>query len=287
LWRAAIIGALALALATLGGCSALRVGYAQAPQLVHWWLDGYLDFDDNQAVRARESIRAWFRWHRATQLADYAALLARMQAEMPEPMTPGQACRLWDEVTARIAAAAEPAIPAAVELARTLSAEQIAHLQRRQGKNNADYRSEFLQDSMEERMKASLKRVLDRAEMLYGRLDEVQRERIAQWVGDSPFDPQAWLAERQRRQRELVAVLRRLSTEAVPPAEANAMLRRLYDELWRSPNEPYRAYQQRLARYNCAFAAQVHNMTTPEQRRHAAARLKGWEEDLRALASGS
>lgn len=281
-----IIGALAFALGALGGCSALRVGYGQAPQLVHWWLDGYLDFDDNQAVRVRESIRAWFRWHRSTQLADYAVLLARMQAEMAEPVSPAQVCRLWDEVLARASGAADAAIPPLVDLARTASPDQLAHMQRRQAKRNADYRSEFLQESAEERTKASLKRILDRAELLYGRLDDAQRERVAQWLADSPFDPQAWLAERQRRQQDVVLALRRLSTEAVPAAEAHALLRRLYDQTWHSPREAYRAYQQRLQQYNCAFAAQVHNQATPEQRRRATARLKGWEDDLRVLANG-
>jgi hypothetical protein len=73
----------------------------------------------------------------------------------------------------------------------------------------------------------------------------------------------------------------------VPEAEAQSALRRLYAETWRAPSDAYRAYQARLADYNCAFAAQVHELTTPEQRRRAQARLKGWEDDVRALANGS
>ena len=272
--------------ALLAGCSALRVGYAQAPQFVLWWLDGYLDLDDNQTPQARDAIRAWFRWHRTTQLPDYAALLARTQLELADTITPAQACRLMDDVNARLATAAAHAIPPAVELARTLAPDQLVHLQRRYAKNNADYRHDFLQEAGDERSRMQVKRVVDRAESLYGRLDEAQRERIAQWVVESPFDPQAWLVERERRQEEILSTLRRLSTQAVPPDEAQAALRAVYEHLWRSPREPYRAYQQRLAQYNCAFAAQVHNQTTPEQRRRAIARLKSWEEDLRALANG-
>jgi len=271
----------------LAGCSALRVGYAQAPQLVLWWLDGYVDLDDNQTPRARDAVRAWFRWHRTTQLPDYAALLARMQAALADTITPAQVCRLMDDVSSRVATAVDQAIPPAVELARTLAPDQLAHLQRRYAKNNADYRHEFLQEAADERLRSQVKRVVDRAESVYGRLDEGQRERIAQWVSESPFDPQAWFVERQRRQEEILSTLRRLSTQDVPPDEAQAALRQVYEHLWRSPREPYRAYQQRLAQYNCAFAAQVHNQTTPEQRRRAIARLKGWEDDLRALANGA
>ena len=52
----------------------------------------------------------------------------------------------------------------------------------------------------------------------------------------------------------------------------------------RSPHEPYRRYQARLVDYNCSYAAGLHNLTTAEQRQKAAKKLKGWEDELRALA---
>ncbi len=52
-----------------------------------------------------------------------------------------------------------------------------------------------------------------------------------------------------------------------------------------SPKDDYRAYQQRLIQFNCGFAAEVHNLATPEQRRAAAEQLKDWEDDARALAA--
>ena len=63
------------------------------------------------------------------------------------------------------------------------------------------------------------------------------------------------------------------------------MLRAWADHLTRSPREDYRRYQQKLTQYNCSFAAALHNMTTPAQRQTLVERLKGWESDLRVLAS--
>ncbi|HEX6707515.1 MAG TPA: DUF6279 family lipoprotein [Albitalea sp.] len=279
--RALIIGALAL----LTACSALRLGYGQAPELVYWWLDGYVDLDDDQSPRVREALRQWFRWHRGTQLVDYAGLLQHTRGQLADTLTPAQVCRLADEVQARVDTAFEQAVPAVAELARTLTPEQLAHLQHKQAKNNADYRNDYLQDTTEERLKAQVKRVVERAETLYGRLDDAQREKVAQWVADSPFDAQRWAAERELRQVEVRQVLRRIAGGALPPQEAQAAVRRVYQHSFRSPREDYRAYQQRLAQYNCAFAAQVHNLTSPEQRQRAVARLKGWEDDLRSLAA--
>ena len=64
-----IIGLLAL---LLSGCSAVRLGYDNGPSLALWWLDGYLDLDRSQEARAKPLLEAWFAWHRATQLPDYA-----------------------------------------------------------------------------------------------------------------------------------------------------------------------------------------------------------------------
>ncbi|MGF2075406.1 hypothetical protein, partial [Enterococcus casseliflavus] len=82
-------------------CSALRFGYNQAHELVYWWLDGYADFDDAQTPRVRDAVATWFQWHRRTQLADYAALLARAQQDVLADTTPERVCAWWDEVRRR------------------------------------------------------------------------------------------------------------------------------------------------------------------------------------------
>lgn len=125
--------------------------------------------------------------------------------------------------------------------------------------------------------------------MLYGTLDERQRQVVAAGVAASPFDPALWFAERQAVQRETLQTLARLS--AGGPARADresnlAGLQALSARVQRSTaGATYRTYQQRLTEYNCAFFAQVHNSTTSAQRQAARTKLKGWEEDLRALAA--
>jgi len=185
----------------------------------------------------------------------------------------------------RLDTAFDHALPPLAEQVRALTPQQLEQLERKYAKNLKEYRKDFLQADPQERREAQVKRLADRAEMLYGRLSDTQRERIAQWAADSPLDPELWFVERQRRQQDAVGSLRRLSAERAGAAEAQAAVKRIYEDMLRSPRPPYRAYQQRLMQYNCAFAAQVHNITTPEQRSHAVKRLKGWEDDLRALVA--
>ena len=276
-----------LGLLLLGGCSAVRIGYNQAPALVGWWLDGYLDFDAAQAPRVKAGLEQWFAWHRRTQLPDYAELLVAAQAQVMQPATPQQVCRWADDLRVRLATAMAYGVPIAAELLPTLKPENLAQLERRYRKSNQDFERDFLQPG-DERLKASVERAIDRAEMLYGRLDERQRQLVADGVAASPFDPAAWYAERRATQVETLQTLARLT--AGGPARADresnlAGLQALSERIQRAPPGAYRSYQQRLTDYNCAFVAQLHNSTTTAQRQAARNKLKSWEDDLRALAA--
>lgn len=283
--RLRIIVALLLVSAVLAGCSAVRFGYNQAPELLFWWLDGYADFDDAQSVLARDRIARWFAWHRRTQLPDYAALLARMQADVLADTTPDRACRWWAELRERGERAAERSLPYAAELITTLRPTQIQHVERRYARSNDEFRSDFLDKDPARRIERSVDRTLERAEFVYGTLDERQRELVARLVAASPFDADAWYAERVRRQQDVLNLLRRLSEVPADRDAPLAALRAQVERLTRSPREPYRRYQEKLETYNCAFAATLHNATTPAQRQAAAAKFKGWEADFRALAA--
>jgi len=280
-----IIGVLWFALALLGGCSTVRFAYNQAPDLTYWWLDSYVDFNDAQTPRVRDAIDAWFAWHRRTQLADLAALLTRTQAQILEPTTPAQVCQLVDDTTVHFDAAVDRALLLMAPTLRNLTPQQLAHMERKYAKNNDEYAHDFLQADPAERLETSVKRVVDRAELVYGSLSEAQRLSLKRGVAESPFDAEQWGLERKRRQQETLQTLRRLAAERASPEATTVALKQLAEHTMRSPREAYRDYQQRLRQYNCGFAAQMHNLSTPEQRQRAAGRLKGWADDLRSLAA--
>jgi hypothetical protein len=288
--KSRIIGLLLFAAVLLSGCSSLRFAYNSAPELAYWWLDGYFDFTEEQAPQLRERIASWQRWHRTTQLPDYSHLLEQVQRQLPRAVTAEQTCRLVDEASARLDVAVEQALPALADIAVGLTPAQLKHLEQRHAKSNDEYRSEYLQATRKARLEARLKPAVERAQTLYGRLDEAQRERIAANVAGSPFDPERSLAERKSRQADLLQTLRRITAGARANGDGQqddvrSMLRDLAGRLQRSPHADYARYQQRLKQYNCSVVAEFHNMTTAEQRQAAVLKVKGWEADLRALAA--
>jgi hypothetical protein len=279
------LGIIVAAAALLVGCSALRTVYNQGQTFGYWWLDGYFDFDTEQSQRAREALSDWFRWHRATQLPDYATLLAQAQRQILHDITPAEVCRWSDELRRRLEVAYAQGVPALANLLRTLTPEQLRNVEKRYQKADADFRNDYLQATRAEQLEAAGKRTVSRAETIYGRLDDAQRKLIADGIAASPFDARRWLTERQARQREIVDTLRALQAARADAPRAEAALRVFAAHAVVSPRPAYREYQQRLVDYNCALVARLHNSTTPEQRHHGLERLKGWEEDLRALAA--
>jgi Family of unknown function (DUF6279) len=269
----------------LAGCSAIRFAYNQAPELAYWWLDGYVDFSEQQGPAARAALVEWFAWHRTTQLGDYASLLVAAQSQLVEDASAAQVCRWFGELRQRAEVAYEQGVPALAEFVRKLRPEQVQHIERRYQKADEEFRRDFMQPTRAEQLDKSIQRVVSRAETLYGRIDDAQRALIVQAVAASPFDPQLWLAERQARQQEIVGTLRTLVAERADTARVQAALRFFAAHAARSPRQAYRSHMQHLNEYNCAFIARLHNSSSAEQRRHGADKLKGWEADLRSLAA--
>jgi len=280
-----IIAALCSLLALASGCSALRIGYGTAPDLAYWWLDRYIDFSGAQTPRVRAALAQWFVWHRRTQLPDYAALLARAQAEVLADTTPARVCEWQGELIRRANVAFDHAAPAAADILLSVTPGQIVHIERRYAKVNEEFRDDYLQPDPVKRAAATLKRTVERAEMLYGTLDEKQRARMAAALARSPFDAELWLAERRIRQQDALQLLNKVVREKPAREQVQAALRGYADRIEHSPQEAYRRYSERLSEFNCAFAATLHNGTSTAQRRHAAEKLAGWEGDLRALAA--
>jgi len=265
----------------LVGCSSIRLAYGNAPQLLWWWIDGYVDFSSEQSPAVKQSLDKLHEWHRGTQLPELVALLASAQGPITEPTTPAQACRWQTQVREVLEPTLQRTLHLAAEQLPGLGEAQFRHIEQRYAKANAEMKRDFLQPDAEDREDAAVKRTLERVERLYGRVGDAQKRVVREGVVASPFSPELWLAERQRRQRDVLQTLRRLAAEKADAGERLAALRQLVQRVERSPDADYRSYQQKLTDYNCAFAAQIHNSTTTAQRQKARETLKGWEEDLR------
>ena len=138
----AIIGwplALLVAL-VLPGCSAIRLGYNSAPEVSYWWLDSYLDFNSEQALKVRADLNAVQSWHRQKELPLYVTTLEKLQTMASGQVTPEQMCEVYAGLRVRFQTLVEQTEPLISAIAPTLKPEQLDHLARQLDKRSVKWR---------------------------------------------------------------------------------------------------------------------------------------------------
>jgi hypothetical protein len=286
---------LAAAMLLLGACSAARLAYNQAPSFTYWWLDGYVDFTGAQSPPARADIKHFFAWHRNAELPIYAQRLAQWQTLAQQDITAEQACNEIGAIRASLNRMSERGVAPLTSLALQLTPAQLDHMQRHQAKGDEKFEKNFLRAPSAQRLEDRLERAIDRYEMLYGSLNEAQRQQLKAGLQQSVWDPQRTQAERQRRQATMLQTIREVqaahsaafavNSSRDPPPDAVNALRSWSQQLQNSPSPGYPAYSAALVKDSCTQFAALHNSTSAEQRQHAVGVLKGYEGDLRALVA--
>ena len=267
----------------LSGCSAVRLGYSQAPELAYWWLDSYFDFTEAQTTRVRADLAALHAWHRSNELPIYLGLLDKVQRLTPGNVTPEQLCELYNEFMPRLNATADQAEPTLSAVTLLLKPEQLAQLARQLDKRSENWRENWLDGTPGERRARHVKRLVDRAEGLYGRLDAAQRATVREAVAASQYDAEMSYRESQRRHTDTLQTLRLIQSGGLGAERNRLEARGLLDRAVNSPDPIYRSQQIKLLQENCRTYAALHNSTSPSQRAKALETLKGYEADLRSL----
>jgi hypothetical protein len=273
-WFAVIVAA-----GVLSGCGLVTLAYNRIPTLLYWKLDGMVDLSTPQSAWLRGEIDRWHAWHRRTHLPAYAGALAEWRGLAAADLTPAMVCERFDQVRTWVDDMVIQGMPALARLAQELTPAQMDHLRRHYQKEDETFRQDFMNGNGGVSQKR-VSRAIDRAEMFYGTLTSEQRLWVRQRLQQSAFRPEQTLAERQRRQADLLEAIARV--QAGTPARA--ALQDYWSRVKRSPQPAYNAYADAATRDGCAFVAELHNRTTPEQRRQAVQQLLEYEQAFRALA---
>ena len=279
-----------VALLLLPACSAIKLAYNNAPEFAYWWLDGYVDFQSDQSLRAREELNKLLVWHRSEELPKIAELLRKIQPLAAADLAPAQVCSLFEESRGRYEAVTQQSETAAVWLVMNLQPQQMAHIESKFSKINDQWRKDWLQLTAAERFEKRVKSNTERAEEFYGKLEDKQIAALRGALEASQFDAVLNMAERQRRQQDLLQTLRKASGNApgnAKPAasEVLAQLRAYRDRVSHSPNAAYEAYSAKLTKESCVSFSALHNSANAEQRKRAVGRIAAYERDARELNS--
>lgn len=279
--RTATLAACAL---LVQGCSSVKLAYNQSPHLAYWQLNSYLDLSEAQTERVRDELGDLLQWHRNTMLARHAALLQKVQEQLPSTITSEQACSAYADARTQFDKVMAQAAPKLAWLASQLTAAQIRNLQKKQADTNADWKEEWVDITPEKLHEQRFKQLSSRAESFYGSLEEPQKLVLKAFIAQSTFDPQRIYTERLRRQKDLVQVLQGIGEDRSNSEQARTLVSGYLARFNTSPDPAYQRYAQAVVQEGCEGFSRVHNAMTAAQKSKAVLSVKGYERDFLVLA---
>jgi hypothetical protein len=270
------------------GCSTIRFTYNHGDTLLYWWLNAYIDLDNDQSDWVKKDIDKLFQWHRATQLRDYAGLLSKMQRQMGDGnVTQEELLSDYRDIKARTELLAFKALPQLADLAMSIKPDQIGQMEQKFAKNNDKFRREFMSGSVEDQHKARFKKAMDQFSLWFGGFSREQEAQLRKASDARPLDNEIWLQERILRQKKIVALLRRVHDQKLNKEQTMSAVHDTLREFFDRMDAPERkAFFDAYVDNTSKFILTAIKLTTPEQKAHAQKRMQGWIDDFNALAQG-
>jgi len=271
----------ALMLATLAGCSMVRLGYPQLDTIAAWTVDEYFDLDPQQKQEFQRRFERFHEWHRYEQLPDYALFLAEAKARLKKGITREDALWVTNGVRARYRALVTYVADDAAAMLMSVTPEQLDALRRRWEKDNRRFVREYrLEASVEEQRRATGLRALSRIRDWVGHLDDGQEQEILAWASALPLIHGPRHQDRLRRQREFL----QLMSQRDDAGRFTAQLRN-YLSNWEEGRDPgYNRLFNEWTQQQAELYVAVYGILLPYQREAVADRLQGYINDFTYLA---
>lgn len=255
------------------GCSSLTLGYGQAPRLLGWWVDGYLDLDRAQSRQLDAALRQLHDWHRRDELPQWVALLQDADATLSRGFSEADLQRLERAVDDSLRRTLQRAAPLAQPLLAQLSEAQWAQLQRRMAEKQQEWREREAEQDAEDRSDRYLKALRRWLGELPPPAEQLAQRQAAQW----PADDVALWHERREAQLRTLAGLRAWAAGDLDGGTRLMLAAAGRDGLSRGPASL--ALRQRSLANALALLRVIEPAAT---RRHWAR----WQADLRRLRDG-
>ena len=277
--RSVLVGAFVVA--TVAGCSTVRIGYNQLDTIALWTADRYFDLDDEQTKAFRARFRRLHEWHRYEQLPDYANFLAQAKARFERGLTEADAKWFIEGIQQRYAILVERGVDDAAAILLTITLQQLEFLQARWDKVNQRFAREFrIGSSLAEQRSATVQRTIEMSRDWFGSLSVSQEELIVAGVDRMEMIGPLRQQDRIRRQREFLALMQLRGEPEVFKEKLKFWL--IHWQAGRSP-EYQRAIEVSL-KQRIALALELDRSLAPHQRSLAAGRLQDYIDDFRSLS---
>ena len=200
------LGATLLSLVLLAGCTNAWF-YDQLDWLVPWYVEDYVDLTREQNRNLKEQLVPLLDWHRKEELAEYLALLERVEADLQQPLS-AEVIESWIEAaTVALNRLELRVLPLAFDLGDQLSDEQMQEFLDKLWERQTELETEYLARTDEEYVEESYENFEDNMTQFLGRLSDAQKQRLQEAAASLTRFDAAWLADRKTWLEMLQAIL--------------------------------------------------------------------------------
>lgn len=266
------------------GCSTVRIGYDQVDHLGYWWVDRFLDLNSDKSPQFKADLKALHAWHRQSQLPEYARLSSALANRVEGDLSSTEICEDIQVMREKIEILARQSLPIWVRLSQQLGPEEIRYLRKKFAKDDKEWKSKWLDTSVEKIQRLRSEEWIDRAESFYGRLSDEQRRFIQQAVNRSSWDARITWERRQQRQQRIIATLEKIIQQRLSPADAEAELKVIIEQLLTPEDQRQASMQRKLIDEACVNLSGLHQLTRSDQRLLASEKFNSYATDFRHLA---
>lgn len=277
-----LVAALALAAAACTRLAYMNasLAYTQAPHLMAWTVESYVDLSHEQKDLLHARLDRALAWHRSQELPAYARFLESVAQRSDRAFTDEEVGKAWADVRADYARVVEHLLPDAADLLASLDEAQIAHLQKRFDEANRKFVKESTRGTPAERRADAAKRTIGHLREWIGPLDDGQVAIVEAWARATDPLVEERLADRRYRQSETIALARTRDRQRI----VDGLRRILLDtDTWRRPELRAKFAAREQAALH--MIAVLSGTLSPAQRAHLRGRIGGYVQDITRLAS--
>jgi hypothetical protein len=256
----------------------VRLSYDNADWVLARMAGSYVDMDRDQGRALKARLGQFHAWHRREELPRYAAMLDEAASRLDRGLARDDVVWAVGAVRARYQVLGREAADGLAPLLLTLNERQLEGLEARLAADNRKYYATTLPKDPEDAVGVRTDWICARLEDWTGETTAAQRERVVKLVRAFPDVPALRLADRKRRQAQLLVVLR----GRAPDAQMQLVALLADPDAGRSER-----YRETLVAWEASFIdamVDLDRSLTPRQRATAVERMRRYAQEFRSMS---
>jgi len=262
------------------GCSKTTFAYNQLDWLLPWYLNRFVNLDQQQERDLDSLLSPFLDWHRAEELPKYLQTFRDFEGLLDDEVTPADLERLEDEIEHAWVRLERRSLDWLINLAITLSAKQVDDFFRKLKKQQNKYEKKYLTRTDAEFVEGARKELIGILKKYLGSITPEQRKLIDSQLAELKRSDRTWLDERARWIDRVEKVL-----ERKPRWQDN--LKKLLIDREKNLSEDYLMVYEWNTSVIRNIVARNLNSRSKKQDRKLRKELVKWQRDIETLIAQS